>query len=155
MPSNRRPFQVLILCGAACLSGCTKRYDEVAKGLGTYLFFIYLLGVVLALLLPLIHKSDSFREMKEKLRQPATVAAFLGMFAGVGQCLKGYFATDAEFVLFYAGVILLVSSAALFYWSGSSSAEHQATCAKIISLGVGIWLALMFLAYWGRDLLRV
>jgi hypothetical protein len=139
----------------AVISGCGQdRYESTASGLSAGVVVVFLFAWGMTLLISKMHDSVILKATRDKCR---SVVKFLGvplMLIGLGLSFLGFLSDGLTGIFFYVGGVVVVMGRYLQQWSITPSLDEAKLNMKIVGLCVTVVIALLWLMFFGRDVLR-
>ena len=135
------------------LSSCNS-YEKRALIYGTAMFLSYLIILVLIYTTDKFHDFQWFIKLRQKIKPLAMIVAiggFLGSLMMVIQFSRGI---KHSRLFLFESVILAITSMAIIQWVKIDDRNKQKLYIKVISIGLSVFMAVLFLIYQGHKFLK-
>jgi hypothetical protein len=145
--NSRGSILSFLFLGIIVAPGCRESQTTVWQ-LGCYLFFVYALLMVIAVLLPKVHRLAYFQELVVKFKEPLWCGALGVLMGGILTTYVGFRGwlnlIDADRLVLLFTCPVFIGGVNLILWLRASSPEEKTLRLKVVLVSVSTGLGLLF-----------
>ncbi len=138
---------------SAALYGCERSKPDPTphiNDMGVIVFFIFCAVIVLTLVLQKIQKTKFIERLRESIRFPVVILAFIQQLLGVSLIVMFYRSSEIYFLYSLIGGILVVGGFFMRRWAVTES-KNQSIDLKIVTLSLSFAITLLWLIHYAAE----
>ena len=134
--------------------GTNDRLTEQINDFGVQLLFVFFVILIILLISPKIQNLNFFKHLKDSLKGPII---FIGLCVQITGAFMAYYffnSTD-EFLFSLIGTILVIGGGITIFWARETEKDKYELYSKIILTCASFTIAILWLFYYGREMLNL